>query len=169
MGSNVQLRAFEPEDSKELHRWMNDADAIRNTGHSPVSYEEACSHVEKKKASGDIVMAIELDNSQLAGWVFLQKLEYEHGRASIGILLAPEYRGQGIAPQAMSHMIDIGFKQLRLNKIYLTTRGFNEQAYRAYTKLGFVVEGTLRKHCFVDGQYYDTYMMGLLAEEWLQG
>ena len=48
----------------------------------------------------------------------------------------------------MKQMIDIGFKQLRLNKIYLTTRGVNEQAIRLYKKVGFIVEGELRKHAF---------------------
>lgn len=166
MKTPVHLRAFEPEDTKELHRWMNDPASIRNIGRVPLTFEEVSSHVEKKKASGDIVMGIESDKGELVGWVFLQQIDYAHGRASIGILLAPEHRGQGIAQQAMRQLINIGFKQLRLNKIYLTTRGFNEQAYRAYLKLGFVLEGTLRKHCYVDGHYFDTYMMGLLAEEW---
>ncbi|MEK1832623.1 GNAT family protein [Priestia megaterium] len=42
---------------------------------------------------------------------------------------------------AMEQMIDLGFKQLRLNKIYLTTRGINEQAIELYKKIGFITEG----------------------------
>ncbi|NOU91684.1 hypothetical protein GC093_00320 [Paenibacillus sp. LMG 31456] len=42
----------------------------------------------------------------------------------------------------------------------------NEQAIGLYKKIGFSIEGQLRKHAFSDGQYYDTYIMGLLASEW---
>ncbi|MCU6797755.1 GNAT family N-acetyltransferase [Paenibacillus sp. WQ 127069] len=109
-----------------------------------------------------------MENEELhtVGWIFLQNIEYEHGRASIGILIAPESRGKGYAGAAMRKMIDIGFKQLRLNKIYLTTRGINEQAIGLYQKTGFVIEGQLRNHAYSDGRYYDTYIMGILASEW---
>jgi RimJ/RimL family protein N-acetyltransferase len=131
-----------------------------------MTYEQTLQHVEKKRKNGDLVLAIENEEHQLVGWVFLQNIELEHGRASIGILLAPESRGRGFASSAMRKMIDIGFRQLRLNKIYLTTRGINEQAIRLYQKLGFVIEGQLRDHAYSDGRYYDTYFMGILASEW---
>ncbi|SFL53337.1 Protein N-acetyltransferase, RimJ/RimL family [Paenibacillus sp. 1_12] len=165
-GSKVNLRAFESEDMKELHHWLNDADSIALVGRVPRTYEETVHHVEKKRKNGDLVLAIENEELELIGWTFLQNIEYEHGRASIGILIAPEYRGHGYAGMAMKKMIDIGFKQLRLNKIYLTTRGINERAIGLYQKTGFIIEGQLRNHAFSDGQYYDTYFMGILASEW---
>lgn len=164
--SYVNLRAFESEDTKELHRWFNDADSISMIGRVPRTYEETVQHVEKKRKNGDLVLAIENEELHTVGWIFLQNIEYEHGRASIGILIAPESRGKGYAGAAMRKMIDIGFKQLRLNKIYLTTRGINEQAIGLYQKTGFVIEGQLRNHAYSDGRYYDTYIMGILASEW---
>lgn len=165
----IRLRAFEPEDLPSLHRWLNDPDAIRYVGRIPRSLEDTVRHVERKKANGDLLMAVETAGGHLAGWVFLQNIEYEHGRAGIGILLAPEFRGQGVGEQAMRQMLRLAFRQLRLNRVYLTTRGFNDRAIRLYRKLGFVVEGTLRRHAFVDGRYSDTLYMGLLAEEFEDG
>jgi diamine N-acetyltransferase len=164
--SDVNLRAFESEDMKELHRWLNDADSIFMIGRVPRTYEETEQHVEKKRKNGDLLLGIENEDLQLVGWIFLQNIEFEHGRASIGILIAPESRGRGYAGLAMRKMIDIGFKQLRLNKIYLTTRGINEQAIGLYRKTGFVIEGQLRNHAYSDGRYYDTFIMGILASEW---
>jgi diamine N-acetyltransferase len=165
---NVNLRAFENADIKELHGWLNDADSISLIGRTPMTYEQTVQHVEKKRKNGDLVLAVETEDGRLVGWVFLQNIELEHGRAGIGILLAPEGRGHGYGKPAMQKMMDIGFKQLRLNRIYLTTRGINEQAIRLYHKLGFVTEGQLRQHAYSDGRYYDTYFMGILAEEWLK-
>lgn len=45
--SYVNLRAFESEDMKELHRWFNDADSISMIGRVPRTYEETVQHVEK--------------------------------------------------------------------------------------------------------------------------
>lgn len=164
--NTILLRAFEMEDIRALHRWMNDPDAIALIGRVPVTYEQTVGQVEKKRRNGDLLLTVTDEENRLHGWVFLQNIEPEHGRAGIGILLAPESRGQGFGEQAMSLAMDIGFNQLRLNKIYLTTRGINERAIALYRKLGFQVEGLLRKHAFTDGQYYDTYYMGILAKEW---
>ncbi|MBE7681221.1 GNAT family N-acetyltransferase [Paenibacillus sp. P13VS] len=162
----VTLHAFETDYIKELHHWLNDSVSISMVGRTPLTYEQTVNHVEKKRQDGDLLLAIKNEEKRLIGWVFLQNIELEHGRASIGILLAPEARGQGYGAPAMKQMIDIGFKQLRLNKIYLTTRGVNEQAIRLYKKLGFVVEGELRKHAFFEGEFHNTYIMGVLASEW---
>jgi RimJ/RimL family protein N-acetyltransferase len=35
-----------------------------------------------------------------------------------------------------------------------------------YEKIGFVIEGKLREHAFVDGNFYDAYVMGILKSEW---
>lgn len=162
----ISLRSFETKDIQELHRWMNDPVAIAMVGRTPLTYEQTAEHVEKKRKQGDLLLGIEDEDHTLVGWIFLQAIEYEHGRASLGILLAPEARGQGMGKQAISHILDIGFHQLRLNKIYLTTRSTNEQAYGLYKNIGFVIEGQLRNHAYLDGNYYDTYIMGLLASEW---
>jgi RimJ/RimL family protein N-acetyltransferase len=164
----VTLRSFETEDIKELHRWSNDPVSMLMVGRAPLTYEQVAKQVEKKRQNGDLLLAVENEESKLIGWVFLQNIEHEHGRASIGILLAPEARGQGYGKHAMERMINIGFNQLRLNKIYLTTRGINEHAITLYTKIGFIVEGQLRKHAYIDGNYCDTYFMGILASEWKQ-
>lgn len=164
----INLRSFETEDIKELHRWSNDPVSILMVGRIPITYEQVEKHVEKKRGNGDVLLAVENEENKLIGWVFLQDIEHEHGRASIGILLAPEVRGQGYGKYVMEKMIDIGFNQLRLNKIYLTTRGINKHAITLYKKIGFVVEGKLRKHAYINGSYYDTYFMGLLESEWKQ-
>jgi RimJ/RimL family protein N-acetyltransferase len=164
----IHLRPFETEDIKELHRWSNDPVSLSMVGRIPQTYEQTVQHVEKKRQNGDVLLAIENEQNRLVGWIFLKDIEHEHGRAGIGILLAPEARGQGYGRPAMEQMIDLGFHQLRLNKIYLTTRSTNEHAIALYKKIGFTVEGLLRKHAYLNGKYYDTYFMGLLRSEWRQ-
>lgn len=42
----------------------------------------------------------------------------------------------------------------------------NEQAIRAYEKVGFQKEGACRQAVLRDGKKYDLVIMGILREEW---
>lgn len=162
----ISLRAFEKRDVFSLHHWLNDPESITMTGRVPYSLEDVEKLVEKHRSDRSYIFAIEDEEKKLLGWVYLYKVEFEHGRAEVGILLAPEARGMGIGKTAMTLILNVAFDQLRLHKVYLTTRGINERAFALYQKIGFVMEGTLREHAFVQGQFNDTYFMGILAREW---
>ena len=162
----IVLRAFEKRDIMPLHRWMNDEEALVMIGRVPRSLEEVEKLVEKQRCMGDLLLAIENSEHQLLGWVFLTKIEHEHGRAEIGILLAPESRGQGIGEIAMNLMLGIAFNQLRLHRVYLTTRSINQRGIALYQKIGFSIEGRLREHAFVRGKHSDTMFMGIIVHEW---
>ncbi|GGM20762.1 N-acetyltransferase [Paraliobacillus quinghaiensis] len=165
MSKQLNLRAFEEFDIEKLHSWFNDTETLSMIGRTPMTYEETKQHVSKLRNEKTIIMCIENQEKQI-GWTHLSNISHEHGRAEIGVLLAPEYRGKGYGEIAMESMIELGFNQLRLNKIFLTTRGINERAIALYKKIGFKVEGNLREHCFINGKYYDTIFMGLLFNEW---
>ncbi|WP_413375953.1 GNAT family N-acetyltransferase [Alkalihalobacillus sp. 1P02AB] len=168
MSKNIKLRAFELFDVSALHHWLNDEESISMVGRTPMTKEETENYVLHLRKENALIMAIENQEKELVGWVHLSNVSHGHGRAEIGLLLAPEFRGHGYGKEAMEEMIKMGFHQLRLHKIYLTTRAINERAIGLYKKLGFQVEGTLRQHSFINGTYYDTIFMGLLASEWNQ-
>lgn len=163
---DVLLRAFERSDILHLHRWMNDSESLEMIGHAPLNFEEVERRVEKHRNAGDLLLAIEDSQSKLLGWVHLSKIEQEHGRAEIGILLAPEHRGKGIGQIGMNLMLFIAFNQLRLHRVYLTTRAINKRGISLYQKIGFSIEGHLKEHTFVGGEYHDTVVMGILSHEW---
>jgi diamine N-acetyltransferase len=163
----ISLRAFEKTDIPSFHSWMNNEESLELIGRVPQSLEQVEKLVEELQKEG-LLLAIQSDTNELLGEVHLCKMEQEHGRAEIGILLAPEARGQGIGKIAMSLMLDIAFDQLRLHRVYLTTRGMNARAQALYQKIAFTVEGRLREHAYVGGKYHDTILMGILASEWKQ-
>jgi diamine N-acetyltransferase len=163
---DVSLRAFERSDILHLHRWMNDAESLEMIGHAPLNLEDVERQVEKLRNAEALLLAIEDSQSKLLGWVHLSKIEQEHGRAEMGILLAPEHRGKGIGQIGMNLMLAIAFKQLRLHRVYLTTRSINKRGVSLYQKIGFSIEGHLREHAFVGGEYHDTVVMEILSHEW---
>lgn len=166
ISSNLIIKAFEDKDMESLHAWLNEEESVAMVGRTFITLQEVQNHVQNKRNNDDKMFAFLNSEDELIGWGHLSHIEPFHGRAEIGILLAPNYRGRGYGYHAMSLLIDIGFNKLRLHRIYLTTRGINKNALKLYKKLGFVLEGTLREHGFINGQYHDTYYMGILSHEW---
>lgn len=166
MAVQVNLRPFEEDHTSRLTRWFNDPSNLPLIGHSPKNELEIREMVDLMRKDGAVILLIESRQGEELGWIHLSHISYQHGRAEIGILLAPQHQGQGYGEAAMLQMLNIAFNQLRLNKLYLTTRGINEKARSLYVKLGFHEEGVLKDHCYVNGKYYDTYFMSLFDADW---
>ncbi len=67
----------------------------------------------------------------------------------------------------MNVLIRFIFNEMNINKIKLHVYSFNERAIRCYEKCGFIKEGVLRQELYRDGRYYDTIVMGLLKEDYI--
>lgn len=91
-----------------------------------------------------------------------------HGQArshvgTLGIGLVPSARHLGIGARLMQAAIDAAWAA-GLTRIELTVRVDNENAKALYERLGFTVEGLLRRSFRVDDEYIDGYAMALLRE-----
>ncbi|WP_338380197.1 GNAT family protein [Fructobacillus cardui] len=60
-----------------------------------------------------------------------------------------------------------GFNNLNMHKIKLSVFPFNTGAVKAYTKAGFVKEGTSKDEIFYDGQWVDFDHYAIFQEDWL--
>lgn len=79
----------------------------------------------------------------------------------LGITILKDYWGIGIGKFVMSSAIKRG-KEAGLTRIELSTRVDNEKAISLYKKLGFEIEGQLKNSIYIDGKYFDNYIMGLI-------
>ena len=88
-------------------------------------------------------------------------------RGTIGIILAPAHRGQGIGRTVMDLCLRQAFRELNLNKIELIHFRSNGRMAKLAERSGFTVEGCLRKHYMgADGELHDMVTLGLLRDEW---
>ena len=84
----------------------------------------------------------------------------------LGLLIGNKnYWGKGIGKQVCKLILEYAFNVLNIRKIYLAVYENNPGAKRLYEKLGFKIEGCLRKHIAVNGEYFDKYYMGIFKEE----
>lgn len=148
--------------------WLHDEEVMQGIATTGYTLENLYKYVSEKIERPDICFyAIHAaDDGSHIGNVKLDFFDEKANVSELGLLIGDKkYWGKGIGFEACKLLIDFGFKTLKLRKIYLAVYESNPAAKKLYEKLGFVLEGTLRKHVQVNGNYYDKYLMGLFANE----
>jgi ribosomal-protein-alanine N-acetyltransferase len=79
------------------------------------------------------------NEATLAGTICLWNLSKEHERAEIGYELLPSYHGKGIMQEAVSAVIDFGFKQMELRSIEAALHPHNIKSIRLLEKNHFII------------------------------
>ncbi|GAA5837667.1 hypothetical protein JCM3766R1_000550 [Sporobolomyces carnicolor] len=101
------------------------------------------------------------------GMMALHPIRHPHRRADFGIAIHRDHQGQGFAREALEWLLERAFIGYGLHRVQGSLFAYNERALRAYTSLGFTVEGRRREAVWSQGQFYDDIQIGILASEWL--
>ncbi len=88
-----------------------------------------------------------------------------HSRAQIGYALSRKYWSQGYMSEAVSAIIDFGFREMSLNKIEARCAQENIASARVMEKVGMQLEGILRQQLFVKDQYWDLKIYSILRDD----
>lgn len=168
-GENVILRALERDDLKRLHELERNVDLVLLGDGSwqptPLaSFEKGFDkHVDDEEKTEFV---IEVDGVVIGG-IGLHSRRRRDGTSQFGIgINDPEYVGKGYGRDAINVLLRWAFLMQNYRRIWLDVWATNERAIRAYRACGFVEEGRLRRHVYVDGAYQDVVVMGLLRDEW---
>lgn len=100
------------------------------------------------------------------GSVQLAPIRDRDGYANFGVWFHPDAWGEGYALEAGAHLIEYGFRDLRIHRVSATTLRRNEAAGALCERLGFTDEGVSREAQFAEGEYVDVARYGLLVDEW---
>ena len=170
IGERIYLRPLDEEDLERCMRWINDPEVTRTLSRRfPISRAlEREWLLGQYKSDRHLSLAIVIkDGNRHIGNCGFNDIDYVNRKAMFGILIGEKDEwGKGYGPEAARLIVDYGFKQLGMHRISLEVYSHNTRAQRAYEKVGFVHEGTLRESYFRDGHYYDTLVMGILEPEW---
>lgn len=112
----------------------------------------------------DWALISKADNRMIGTCGFV-RFDFPHNSAEIGYVLNPDYRGQGLMPEAARAVLDFGFHTLELHRIEARFMTENEPSRRVMEKLGMQFEGVKRKAMLIKGSYRDIGNCAILAEE----
>jgi RimJ/RimL family protein N-acetyltransferase len=109
-----------------------------------------------------------LEDDRRIGNVTLRNPDRENGSAEVAIVITEKAsQGRGLGTDALNCLVDFGFGELRLERIYLHVFDFNARAMRSYEKAGFQTDAILRRHRFHRGDHHDVHLMSILRDDWL--
>ena len=170
-GERVFLRPTEPEDADLTHRWRQDIALHRLTGQPMRSLaglrrrDEALADEEGVTAFSFMICLLE--DGRPIGRVGLFEIDRLNGSAALGIEIGErDLWGKGYGTDAVDALLDFGFGELRLERIWLGTAANNVRAQRSYEKSGFVIEAILRNAYSERDTFVDEIRMAILRDEW---
>lgn len=103
---------------------------------------------------------------KMIGTCGFTRFDYENDSAEVGYVINPEYRGRGVAPEALKRVLEFGFRELKLNRIEARYMVGNEVSRRVMEKVGMKFEGIRRESLLNRGVYVDVGYCSILASEY---
>jgi len=171
-GKQIYLRAIALSDATEEYvQWINDPEVTKGlvTGVYPSGIEELRDYIKSVISDNNTIMMAVCDHDDVhIGNIKLDRFDHIAKTAELGLMIGNRnYWGKGIGSEMCELILKYAFKELNLRKVSLTVYGNNLAAIKLYQKLGFIIEGTLKKHVFAEGDYHDKLWMSYFNPELL--
>jgi UDP-4-amino-4,6-dideoxy-N-acetyl-beta-L-altrosamine N-acetyltransferase len=170
-GNFVYLVKPQREDMPKLLEWRNDPNSRKYfREYRETNLEDQINWYDNVMMKDNtwhhfIVKPID-DPTKNIGIVLLNHIHPIYRSGEFGITLGdPEYRNKGYGKDMLLTLIKYGFEQLNLNRIWCEVYS-NNNSIHLYRKIGFKDEGILRQTVFKDGEYLDSYILGMLKNEY---
>jgi len=166
-GERLVLRPHLESDFEAVHVFSSDADVCRYMQWGPNTEEQTRSFLESTIANQRVSPKINYDfvivaakTSDVVGSFTLRLAKPDSKLGEIGYVLARSAWGQGYASEAADLVMRFGFEDLGLHKISATCEPFNFASAKVLLKAGLSLEGFLRKHIFIKGEWRDSLLFG---------
>lgn len=162
------LRPFELKDVKDVFDYASDTEWSKFLPvASPYTVGDAEMFVARqilKNWDEKPRFAIEL-NGTVVGSVRLT-IESSQSIASLRYSIARPCWNRGLMTEVVTAVVDWGFEEFGLQKVYSRVDAANIASWRVMEKIGMTLEGTLRSHGVNRGVRHDYLQYGVLRHEW---
>ena len=171
----VGLRAREEADVAVLHAELYEDIATRVQADSrpwrPIPRGSAASPYAVTGPGDEAACfsVVELDGGELAGEALLWAIDLHNRLAHLGLSLRPAFRGRGLGTDVVVALCRYGFAVRGLHRLQVDTLAGNTAMIKAASRAGFVPEGRLRRSAWVNGDFADEVIFGMLATDWAAG
>lgn len=171
-GDNVTLRTFERDDLDVLQRGAADPDIRHLTGNSKIRTKDDLEETFEQDSVNIMVVCLDDDGPpgpiepEAVDRIGVVSVKEWARKPIVGIWIAPNHHGKGLGREAGELLIDYVFRSYDTPVIRANAFDHNTPSRRLLEALGFTEEGRLRMDAFIDGEFRDTLIYGLLREEW---
>lgn len=154
-----KLRKWNSTDVESLMKYANNQKIAANlTDQFPHPYkkENAEAFVAMAAKNNPVnIFAIEI-NGEAAGGIGLHfQTDIYRKNAELGYWIAEPYWGKGIMTKAVSRMVDYGFKNFEIQRIFARPFGTNIASQKVLENAGFILEARFKDTIYKNGIYLD--------------
>ena len=172
-GLKVYLTAVEKEDLNQLKIWRNNP-SFRKYFREYRELNSAQQNIwfKNKVVEDDSTQMFairRLDDNILLGCCGLVYINWIHRHADLSLYIGFDNQyidNEGYAQESCSILLNYGFEELGLNKIWTEIYEFDNKKLELYNKFGFKLDGVLRENYFYKNNWYDSKVLSLLKKEY---
>lgn len=169
------LRDFQERDWKAVHEYAAQEIVSQYQPWGPNSPEDSKAFVNevlaeaKKDPRTRFVFAVVLkDNGKMVGAGEVNVRDIANKAGEISYILNPAFWGQGIATETAKLLLQYGFSDLSLHRIYAKCDPRNTASRTVLEKIGMLKEGLMRENLLLKEGWRDSLLYALLEQEWRQ-
>jgi RimJ/RimL family protein N-acetyltransferase len=168
----LSLRPLVPGDAGPMFRYRSHPDVRRYQSWEPASEAEILAFIRSQPADGCVPgewfqLGIDLRASgELAGDCGIHRLAADPRQAEIGITLAPEFQGRGLATEALRALLGYLFGSLGLHRVTGSVDPRNAASMALLARAGLRQEAHFRESYWCRGEWTDDAIFALLTREW---
>lgn len=148
--------------------WFEDQEVCRYNAHGKFFKTKAQfrEYAATSNQEDRIVWAVCHVTDGHVGNISLQNISLINRTAEFAIILGDKrHRGRGLGLLAGRALLRHGFQKLNLERVYCGTAATNEGMKKLAVALGMTLEGTRRRHLFLEGSRVDVVEYGILRDE----
>ncbi|MDR6552608.1 GNAT family protein [Paenibacillus qinlingensis] len=173
IGDRVHLREFNFNDWIDVHKYASQEIVCRFQPWGPNNEEQTQVFVRqiledaKKTPRNRFVFAIiEQSTGKMIGAGEINIRSRTNLSGEIAYIIHPDYWGKGIATEVAKLLVNCGFKEFHLHRIYATCDPRNIGSAKVLSKVGMTQEGRLRDALLIKDGWRDSLVFGILQYEW---
>ncbi|ULQ56706.1 GNAT family N-acetyltransferase [Flavihumibacter rivuli] len=153
------LRPFNPGDVKSLVKYGNNEKIARNMADRfphPYLEENAVAFINHVMNENPVcIFAIDINGEAVGGIGLHPQADIMRKNAELGYWLGEPFWGKGIVTRAVVQMVEYGFQNLPIDRIFARPFGVNKASQKVLEKAGFVLEGKFERTFYKNGIYHD--------------
>jgi RimJ/RimL family protein N-acetyltransferase len=167
----VELELFDQSHLADFAALLADPDVVRFTRlpvSPPPDYAEtwfAAYEAGRRDGTREAFAIVEAETREFVGIGVAPKIDPEARTLELGYIVAPAWRGRGIATQALGLLTRWGFEEAGALRSELYISLANEGSKVVAARCGYVRDGILRSAYFKDGAREDTEVWSRLPSD----
>lgn len=163
----MKVEKISEEHIETRYHWLNNPEVYKHMNMLyPITLNETKKWFERTVENNTRIDLVFKEGEEIVAMSGLTNLDLANGLVEFYIMVNPDLQRRGYGKKATIYTLNWAFCNYHIHKVYLYTNSFNVNANKLYEKLGFELEGILRKHKFKNGKLIDRHIYGLLKEDW---